>query len=61
MFFVVDKTGRVQSPKVQKSRNPELDQAALSTIKTLRFKPGTRKGEPVSFRMRAPITFPKKS
>lgn len=59
VIFIVDKSGRVQSPKVQKSSSPALNPAAIRTVKKWRFKPGTRKGEPVSFRMRAPITFPK--
>ena len=59
MLFVVDQDGRVDSPRVQKSTNPEFDRAALKAVKQWKFEPGKRNGEPVRFRMRVPITFPK--
>jgi len=59
VIFIVDASGRVVSPKVQQSTDPALERAALAAIKQWRFEPGKRKGEPVRFRMRQPITFPK--
>jgi len=33
---------------------------AINCVKSWKFEPGKRNGEPVRFRMMAPITFPKK-
>jgi protein TonB len=59
VLFVVDQRGRVESPVVQKSSDPALERAALNAVKQWKFEPGKRNGEPVRFRMRVPITFPK--
>jgi protein TonB len=59
ILFVVDRDGRVQNPIVQKSTDPVFERPALAAIKQWRFEPGKRNGQPVSFRMRVPITFPK--
>jgi len=59
VIFIVDERGRVQNPKIQRSDNPVFNQAALSAVKQWRFEPGKRGGEPVRFRMRVPIKFPK--
>jgi len=58
VLFIVDQRGRVENPIVQQSTDPLFDSAALAAIKQWRFEPGRRKGEPVRFRMRQPITFP---
>lgn len=60
VIFTVDRDGRVQLPKVQRSSDPVFERAALAAIRQWRFEPGRRKGEPVQFRMRVPITFPKR-
>lgn len=59
ILFIVDERGRVVQPKVQKSTDPVFDRPALNAVKQWKFEPGKRKGEPVRFRMRVPITFPK--
>ena len=59
ILFVVGKDGRVENPKIQKSTNPIFEKPALDAIKKWKFEPGKVKGEPVSFRMRVPITFQK--
>lgn len=59
VLFVVDPKGRVTKPIVQKSTDRAFERAALNAVKQWRFEPGKRKGEPVNFRMRVPITFPK--
>lgn len=59
VLFIVGTNGRVEAPKVQRSSNPEFNEAALRAVKQWKFDPGKRKGEPVRFRMRVPITFPK--
>jgi protein TonB len=60
IVFVVDQRGRVESPIVQSSSNPAFEPAALAAVKQWKFEPGKRSGEAVRFRMRVPITFPKK-
>jgi protein TonB len=59
VLFVVDREGRVESPMVQKSTDPVFERPALAAVKQWRFEPGKRSGQPVRFRMRVPITFPK--
>lgn len=59
VLFIVDERGRVTNPIIQSSPDEIYERAALDAIKKWRFEPGKRKGEPVSFRMRCPITFPK--
>jgi protein TonB len=44
---------------VQSSDDPIFERPALAAIKQWRFEPARRKGEPVSFRLRQKITFPK--
>jgi protein TonB len=59
ILFIVDERGRVVQPKVQKSTDPIFERPALNAVKQWKFEPGKRNGEPVRFRMRVPITFPK--
>ncbi len=57
VLFTVDREGRVADAKVDKSTDPAFERPALEAVKQWKFEPGTRKGEPVQFRMRVPITF----
>lgn len=57
VLFMVDRTGRVENPIVQKSTNPAFEPAALQAVKRWKFEPGKRNGQAVVFRMRIPITF----
>lgn len=59
VLFIVDKTGRTRDLKVQKSTHPAFNAPALKAVKQWKFEPGKRKGQPVQFRMRVPITFQK--
>jgi periplasmic protein TonB len=59
IIFIVDQRGRVENPIVQKSSDPVFERSALAAIKQWKFEPGKRNGQPVRFRMRVPITFPK--
>ncbi|MBI1335798.1 MAG: TonB family protein [Phycisphaera sp.] len=61
VIFLVNAQGRVESPIVQKSSNPLFNDPALNAVKQWRFEPGKRNGQPVRFRMRVPITFPKEN
>jgi len=60
VLFIVDVSGRVENPIVQKSTDPVFEKAALNAVKQWKFEPGKRKGQAVRFRMRVPITFPEK-
>jgi protein TonB len=57
IVFMVDTNGRVLNPKVEKSTDPAFERPALEAVKQWRFEAGTRNGEKVAFKMRAPITF----
>jgi protein TonB len=57
VIFLVDRQGRVQNPKVQKSTDPAFETAAVEAVRQWKFEPGTRNGEKVQFKMRVPITF----
>ena len=59
VVFIVDKDGRVKTPKAQSSTDPVFERPAVDAVKKWKFEPGERRGEPVSFRMRVPISFPK--
>jgi protein TonB len=59
ILFVVDQDGRVQNPIVQSSSDPIFERPAMAAVKQWKFEPGKRNGQPVRFRMRVPITFPK--
>ena len=61
IIFIVDQNGRVENPIVQRSSDPVLDRPALAAVRQWRFEPGRRNGDPVRFRMRVPMTFPKGS
>jgi protein TonB len=58
VLFVVDQNGRVENPTVQSASDPVFERPALAAVKQWKFEPGRRKGQPVRFRMRVPITFP---
>jgi len=60
ILFMVDEQGRVREPRVHKSTDPVFEKPAMDAIKKWRFEPGKRKGKPVQFKMRVPITFPKR-
>ena len=55
--FVVTETGAVEDAKVVRSPDERLNEAALATIRTSRFVPGTWYGEPHRVRFAVPIRF----
>lgn len=59
VLLVIDELGRVTDPQVQTPGDPDFDNAAIKAIRQWRYEPGKRKGKPVRFRLRQPITFPK--
>ncbi len=57
VLFTVNRQGRVQNAKAQKTTNPKFDTYAVDAVRQWKFEPGTRGGQKVQFRMRIPITF----
>ncbi len=57
VVFLVDTSGRVTSPRVDRSTDPAFEKPALEAVRQWRFEAGTRAGQKVSFKMRVPITF----
>lgn len=57
VIFIVDDSGRVVSPRVEKASHPDFEAPALDAIRQWKFEPAIRGGKRVSCRMRAPIRF----
>lgn len=55
--FVVDEQGRVIRARVLKSSNSLFDLPTLKAVERWRFEPGKKTGQPVRFRMVAPVVF----
>jgi protein TonB len=55
--FVVDEQGRVIRARVVKSSNSIFDLPTLKAVERWRFEPGKKTGQPVRFRMVAPVVF----
>lgn len=55
--FLVEESGRVTQPRVERATEPGFERAALDAVRQWRFEPGTRGGKRVSFKMRIPISF----
>jgi protein TonB len=57
LIFVVDGSGKVSNPKVEKSTHPAFEKPALDAVRQWRFEPGLKGGQRVGCRMRVPIRF----
>jgi protein TonB len=57
LIFIVDETGRVVNPKVEKATRPEFEKPALDAVRQWRFEPAMKGGKRVSCRMRVPMRF----
>lgn len=55
--FTVDTDGEARNIVVSKSLHPLCDSAAVDAIRTVRFRPGTYRGQPIPVRMSLPIRF----
>lgn len=55
--FTVTRTGGVRRIKVEKPLHPLCDSAAVRAIRSVRFRPAKRQGDPVPVRMTLPIRF----
>jgi protein TonB len=56
MLIHIGKDGKVDDTKIVKSI-PQLDAAAISTVKKVKFKPAEYKGKPVAVWVRFPVNF----
>jgi len=57
VLFVVDQTGKVSGPRIEKSSHPEFEKPAVDAVKQWKFEPAIKAGQRVSCRMRIPIRF----
>jgi protein TonB len=57
LIFVVDETGRVVNPRVEKSTHREFEAPALEALRQWKFEPAVKAGKRVGCRMRVPIRF----
>ena len=57
VIFVVDASGKVANPRVEKASHPAFEKPALDAVKQWKFEPGVKGGERVDCKMRAPIRF----
>jgi TonB family protein len=57
LIFIVDETGRVVNPRVEKSSHAEFEAPALESVRQWRFEPAVKGGQRVGCRMRVPIRF----
>lgn len=57
VVFVVDQTGKVTNPSVEKSTDPAFEKPAVDAVKQWKFEPAIKAGQRVSCKMRVPIRF----
>lgn len=57
VIFVVDASGKVTNPRVEKSSHPAFERPALDAVKQWKFEPGIQAGQRVGCKMRVPIRF----
>lgn len=57
ILFIVDETGRVVNPRIEKSSHPEFEAPAIEALRQWKFEPAIKAGKRVSCRMRVPIRF----
>ena len=57
VIFIVDQTGKVTNPKVEKSTHREFEKPAIDAVKQWKFEPAVRAGQRVPCKMRIPIRF----
>ncbi len=57
VIFIVDDSGRVVSPRIERASHPDFEAPTLDAIRQWKFEPAIRGGKRVSCRMRVPIRF----
>jgi protein TonB len=58
LIFVVDATGKILDPRVEKSSHTAFESPALAAVKKWKFEPGVKAGQSVASKMRVSIRFP---
>ncbi|MFO1012044.1 MAG: energy transducer TonB [Planctomycetota bacterium] len=58
VIFVVDASGKVENPRVEKSSHAAFESPALAAVRKWKFEPGLRAGQRVASKMRVSIRFP---
>ena len=57
VLFIVDPTGKVTNPRVEKSTHAEFERPAVEAVKQWKFEPAVKGGQRVPCKMRVPIRF----
>jgi TonB family protein len=55
--ITVDANGNVTDAEVEKGLDKGLDENAVNTLKTWKFKPATKNGKPVSSKLSVEVSF----
>lgn len=58
VLFVVDGTGKVLEPRVEKSNHQGFEKAAVDAVRRWKFEPAVRGGKRVACKMRVSVRFP---
>jgi TonB family protein len=58
VLFIVDASGRVTEPRIEKSSHPAFEKPALEAIRQWKFEPAVKGGQRVPCKMRQPFRFP---
>jgi protein TonB len=58
VIFIVDASGKVKSPRIEKASHTAFGQPALDAVKQWKFEPGVKAGQRAPCRMRVSIRFP---
>jgi TonB family protein len=57
LSLLLDKKGQVSRIRIEKPLGKGLDQQAVESVKTWRFNPATKDGEPVAVEMKVEVSF----
>jgi protein TonB len=57
LLFVVDASGKVTNPRVEKSTHPAFEKPALDAVKQWKFEAAVKGGQRVGCKMRLPMRF----
>ncbi len=57
LSIVIDEKGRVENVRIVRGLHPDLDKNAIESVKTWKFKPGEKDGNPVKVKAEVEINF----
>jgi protein TonB len=57
LIFLVDASGKVTNPRIEKSTHPAFERPALDAVRQWKFEPAIKGGRRVGCKMRVPIRF----